>query len=226
MAIRYENPKLQDLLAAEYVMGNLHGQARRRLEKLMLEYPAFQPRIARWAEHFNQMNSDIEPLTPPAHIWKNIADSIKLSGVREPVLPPLWKNLGVLAATVILAVTIIFNLPVYQPQQNVVVVMNNQEQPVWIIKNSEKSKRIKVKTIRSMNMPKNEVCVLWLVWKDGKTQPVGILSDDPGEHTMVLPTEMTRKPEMADVAVSIENMNSRMVQPKGKVVFKGPWIEL
>lgn len=226
MAIRYENQELQDKLAAEYVMGSLQGQARRRFEKLIIEYPDLQSSIAKWSELLNYFNQEVEPVTPPLQIWTNIEQSIGSPRRESRLIPPLWKNLGLIAATMLLAVTLVYNFPIYQPQQNVVVVMNKHDQPVWVIKNSVQSKRIKVKTLRSMNMPENEVCVLWLVWKDGKTQSVGVLSDDPGESTIMLPTGMTRKLEMADIAVSIENMNSNMEQPKGKVVFKGPWIEI
>ena len=226
MTIRYENQELQDKLAVEYVMGSLQGQARRRFEKLVIEYPDLQSSIAKWSELLNYINQDVEPVTPPLQIWTNIEQSIDSSRTESPFIPPLWKNLGLIAATMLLAVTLVYNVPIYQPQQNVVVVMNKNDQPVWVIKNSAQSKQIKVKTLRSMNMPENEVCVLWLVWKDGKTQSVGVLSDDPGERTIMLPTGMKRKLEMADIAVSIENMNSNMEQPKGKVVFKGPWIEL
>lgn len=226
MTRRYENPVLQDRLAADYVMGNMHGKARRRLEKLIHEYPPIQTCIATWTECLNQLNHELEPVTPPQQVWDNISQSI--DGIKTPSHGKKWSwlNMSAYAATLVLSITLVYNLPVQQPQQNVVVVNNKKEQPVWIIKSSVKSKRIMVKTIKQMNMPENKVCVLWLVWKDGKTQSVGVLSDDPGERMMMLPPVMARKPERAEIAVSIENMNSSMESPGGKVVFKGPWIEL
>jgi anti-sigma-K factor RskA len=226
MKTRYENPVLQDRLAADYVMGNMHGQARHRLEKLILEYPSIQMRVAEWAEYLNHINHDVDPITPPQQIWDNISQSIDAARSPNRVKKWPWLNMSAYAAVLVLSITLVYNLPIQQPQQHVVVVNNKKEQPVWIIKSSVKSKRIMVKTIKQMSMPENQVCVLWLVWKDGKTQSIGVLSDDPGERTMMLPPVMTHKPELADIAVSIENMNSSMESPGGNVVFKGPWIEL
>jgi len=226
MTIRYENPVLQDRLAADYVMGNIHGQARHRLEKLLLKYPPLQMRIAVWTEYLSQINRDVEPVTPPPQIWENISRSIDAAGAPKRNKKWPWFSISAYAATLVLSITLVYNLPVQQPQQNLVVVNNKKEQPVWIIKSSVKSKRIEVKTIKQMKMPENKVCVLWLVWEDGKTQSVGVLSDDPGERIMMLPAVMSHQPETAEIAVSIESMNSSMESPGEQIVFKGPWIEL
>jgi len=88
------------------------------------------------------------------------------------------------------------------------------------------SREFEVKTLMDTHMPEDKVCVLWLVWKDGKTQSLGVLSDNVGKTMMKLPKNMQRKTEMAEVAVSVEKAGEKMEEPQGEIMFKGPWVEL
>lgn len=40
--MNYRDPQLKDALAAEYVLGTLRGQARRRFQKLMMQIPSLR----------------------------------------------------------------------------------------------------------------------------------------------------------------------------------------
>ena len=47
-AMNYRRPELRDRLAAEYVLGTLHGRARARLQQLLRDDPQLQARVAFW----------------------------------------------------------------------------------------------------------------------------------------------------------------------------------
>jgi anti-sigma-K factor RskA len=223
--MRYQQPTLQDQLAAEYVMGNLIAQARRRFEKLLIQYPEIQSHVAAWTARLQPLNEDLIPITPPAAVWKNIQAHIK------PVKAPLWSNLvfwrsvGMVAASVALVISLLFTVG-GTASDRVVLVMNKDAQPSWVVKTKTQSRSVLVQTIAPPNMPKNKVCVLWLVWNDGKTQSMGVLSDTVGKQEMRLPENMQRKIELAKVVVSIETRGKNIDKPQGEIVYNGPWVTL
>jgi len=51
--MNYNRPELRDALASEYVLGTLHGRARRRFQQLMKDDPRLQADGSGWvACHF------------------------------------------------------------------------------------------------------------------------------------------------------------------------------
>lgn len=223
--MRYQDPILQDKLAAEYVMGNLTGRARRRFENLLLQYPELQAYVTAWAERLQPLNEDIVPITPPESVWEN------LLAHSEASKPALWSNLvfwrgfGMAAASLILVVSVYF-LVIGRPTQHVVFVMNQNAQPEWIVAAKTRSQRVLVQTITPPTLPQNKVCVLWLVWKDGKSQSIGALPDKVGKTEIMLPKNITHNPETANVVVSVETKGGQWEKPAGEIVFNGPWVEL
>jgi len=226
--MRYHDPELQHRLAAEYVLGSLHGQARRRFEKLLSQIPGLQAAVSAWAERLHPMAEDLEPVVPPANIW----ETIEQQTIGQP--GEMWKNrtfwrgFGMAAVVVTLTLTVLFNfVPTATPQpQHVVFVTNTESQPVWVVQTRMKTHEFQIKTLIGTPMPKNKVCVLWLVWDDGMTQSVGVLADNVGETMMKLPKDMTRDAERAKIAVSLEKAGGDMDTPHGEIIFKGPWVEL
>ncbi len=224
--MRYQDPTLQDKLAAEYVLGNLTGQARRRFERLLLQDPDLQACVSAWTSRLHPLNDEIEPVTPPESVWTNIMTRIEDA---TPIPPwqntPFWRRIAVVAASVLL----LFGTFVYfvaRPVKHVVVVKNQNAQTEWVVEAQTRSRRVVVRTINPPALPKNKVCVLWLVWKDGRTRSVGVLSDRIGKTEMPLPKELVDKPEMATVVVSVETRGEAVTKPTGKIVFNGPWARL
>jgi len=219
--MRYQNPRLQDRLAAEYVTGNLRGKARRRFEKLLFQYPEIQNRISVWAARFQAADNDLTPAIPPETVWTGILSRIEKSEPQSGSNRMLWY--AGMAATLLLLIGSWF-IVTAPPAGRVAVVKNKKAETVWVMRENTKSHRIKVKTLRSPQLPKNKTCVLWLVWKDGKTHAVGFLPDSVGTRDLLLPN-LTRNPEAADVVVSIEDAGVSPSEP-GEIVFKGPWRNL
>lgn len=206
-------------------MGNLVGPARRRFQKLLIQNPQMQACVTAWTERLQPLNENLIPITPPAAVWRNILAPI------EPAKAPLWSNLvfwrsfGLVAASVTLVISLLFSVN-GTSSDRIVLVMNKDAQPGWVVKTKTQTRSVMVETIAPPNMPKNKVCVLWLVWKDGKTQSMGVLSEKVGKQEMRLPENMQRKIELANVVVSIETKDKDIDKPQGKIVYKGPWVVL
>lgn len=224
--MRYQDPILQDKLAAEYVMGNLTGQARRRFERLLLQYSELQEHVTSWTARLHPLNEDIAPVIPPESVWVNISAQLDVSSPE-----PFWKNpiqlrkFAMIAASLLLllSVTVYF---LDKPILRVVVVKNQKSQTEWVVETRTRSQRVLIQTINPPTLPKNQVCILWLVWKDGSTRSIGELSDQVGQSVLKLPHDLNDKPEMANVVVSVEKRGVKIEKPTGEIVFNGPWSRL
>lgn len=62
----------EDVLAAEYVLGVLDADARRRAEQLLREHPGFARAVAAWEERLGPLADAVEPVRPSEHVWARI----------------------------------------------------------------------------------------------------------------------------------------------------------
>ncbi len=226
--MNYKDPKLQEQLAAEYVLGNLHGQARRRFEHLLQADPHLQAVVASWSQRLDVLNDQLPPVTPPARVWSEIEQKIPQNNDNPWRNVVFWRRFGAIAASIALLAILIGGFYLEKPDtpQHVVFVTNNKAQPVWVVKAQAKQRKFRIKTLVPTRMPANKVCVLWLIWDDGKTRPIGVLSDNVGETSLPFPPGIRNTPENAQLAVTVEQADSPLSQPSGEVIFKGPWVRL
>ena len=76
--MRYDAEQV-DFLAAEYVLGTLHGAARRRFDRLMTDRADVRFAVWRWERHLNGFVNGLRPQKPKPHVWKNIRQRIRLT---------------------------------------------------------------------------------------------------------------------------------------------------
>ena len=67
--MKYDNPKLRQILAAEYVLGTLRGRARHRFERLARGETAVRSEIRFWESRLAGLAADLEPKSPPPSVW-------------------------------------------------------------------------------------------------------------------------------------------------------------
>ena len=134
----------RDALAAEYVLGTLHGAARSRFKQLILQHPAIRESVELWEQHINALGSQIKPVAPDPVVWEKVkqrlafADTQVINNVVSlPVKPaPLWKGLTLLAsaAALVLAVLLVQLQPVPVPViQQFTVMQNEAKESLWLI---------------------------------------------------------------------------------------------
>jgi anti-sigma-K factor RskA len=71
--MRYSSPELVERLAAEYVLGSLHGGARRRFVKLMAERADIRLSVWLWQSRLSPLAESVAPVSPPAQVWQGIS---------------------------------------------------------------------------------------------------------------------------------------------------------
>ncbi len=235
--MRRADPETRDCLAAEYALGTLRGPARERFERWLGSDADLRGRVARWEARLAPLAGEAEPVIPPARVWAGIRTRLGLA--RHPESPHekgLWGSLGfwrglAAAAVALLAVVaaIAFGPGEKMPMpERMVVVTDPQSRPVWVISAHSGAGMLRVRTLRSPGMAPERVCPLWLQWGDrGAARRVTILPEERGIRTVKLPPELMRRLPDSRVAVSVEPAEAvPRDHPRGKVVYRGDWIQL
>lgn len=92
--MKYDNAKLRQMLAAEYVLGTLRGRARRRFERLASADEATRAEIRFWETRLAGLAANLAPQTPPPAIWQNLEQQIgperpsTVTPIRKPAPAP------------------------------------------------------------------------------------------------------------------------------------------
>ncbi|NNF95313.1 MAG: hypothetical protein HKM94_00080, partial [Halobacteria archaeon] len=181
-SLRYQDPDLRALLAGEYVLGNLHGRARQRFEALMLEDAELRNQVTLWAQRLEPLNDELEAKNPPASVWTAVEQQIGSDEHQIRDNLAFWRRLGSVAVAASLVLALVVGITIYRAPgpERIAFVTDAEDQPVWLVSATPRSRNLRIKTLKPMNMPAGEVCVLWLVWNDGATQGVAVLPDNTG----------------------------------------------
>jgi len=74
--MKYDDQTLLNLLAAEYVLGTLHGHARDRFSRLMRTSPRARYATSLWQRHIKNLENAIESNPPDQQVWDKITKRI------------------------------------------------------------------------------------------------------------------------------------------------------
>jgi anti-sigma-K factor RskA len=82
-----------DMLAGEYALGVLQGEAREALARRIADDPGLSAKVRFWEEHFAQLAEEIAPIAPPQHVLARIENTLFTSR-QQSARPSLWNSLG------------------------------------------------------------------------------------------------------------------------------------
>lgn len=219
--MRYRDQTLQDRLAAEYVVGTLHGAARRRFERLMLAYPTLCEAVHGWERQLNAFTASLPEEQPPKRVWKRIRTRI------GPTRRPLGEWLGwpvaaftATAAAAVMAVYLVMAVPT--PQANyVAIIADNAAEPIWTVTADPEDGAMTISAVGPVDAPKSKALELWLMppASGDKPRSLGLLPEE-GSRQFALPVDAARAAG-AGLAVSVEPPGgSPTGQPTGPVVYQ------
>ena len=109
-------PPSDDLLAAEFVVGVLDADARRRVQARIDHEPAFAGLVAAWEQRFVGLLAEIDPVSVPEHVWLQLRTRLGWSPV-EGAKRGVWQNAGfwrgatALAAAAAIAAVVVGRIP-------------------------------------------------------------------------------------------------------------------
>ena len=224
------NPELRSKLASEYVLGTLHGGARRRFEDYLKRDAALRADVVRWETHLSPLAERLAPVDPHVRVWKKIetrlggASSAAVVGKKAGLWESLsfWRSLGMGASglAVALLATMLTLKPVEQsPTLTAVLAEDNNVARVFV--EQSKPGLLTVRMVTPWKTMNGMALELWVVPKDGAPRSLGLINDT-GETRLVF-TGIDEKLSGGLVfALSKEPPGgSPTGQPTGSVMCKG-----
>jgi anti-sigma-K factor RskA len=224
--MRYESEELQDLLAAEFVLGNLRGAARSRLVALMRRYPGLRRNVERWEERLFPLIVSAPPAKTPPRVWRAIQARIAphADAARHGWRRVAWAGFAfVLAALVYVG----FWIPHPSPYVTVAVLNDEQGQAALLVSWTPKqaaARRISVRVLGHPDMPPGTSWEAWLVTgRDAAPVSLGLIGAEPRQVLELSPAAARALPSATAIGVSVEPKGgSTTGGPGGAFLFQGP----
>lgn len=168
--MKLQNPELQDMLAAEYILGTLHGRARLRFEYYMTLIPALRISVQRWSEKLHGLDAALKPVIPKKCVWKNIEHRLGFSK-KQNWLVSLFNSLSfwqvssaLTAGLAILMMTYIVITPTLEQEPQYITIINNkQAQSSWLVAVNLKTESLQIKSVHAQNIAPSKSFELWLL---------------------------------------------------------------
>jgi anti-sigma-K factor RskA len=232
--MRYDNPEMRELLAAEYLLGTMPRRARARFEQLMRQDPALATLVSDWARRFSAIDRATPAEAPPARVWRRIEARIAPRSASDVAIaaPPLqslraalqfWRGLAITASAVAVALIVYLATvrgPVVPQAPQVIAVLADQNgEPEWIATAGPRSGEIAIAALRPQHAGTDRSFELWRI-AGGTPRPLGLLRPQTEQSTVFSPKDL---PAAGDVlAVSLEPPGgSPTGLPTGPVVSQG-----
>lgn len=229
--IRYQNPELQDQLAATYVLGTLRGHARRRMEKLMRQDSALAARVSQWEQRLSPLNERVVATNPKASTWRQIHTAI--NGTPESALTRLRRQLNLyryLTASAFACALLVAFLawgPVSQPAPNginyVAVMKDERHQPMMVATLEKAQGLLRLNLLQKPVLKANQSLQLWSISKqDGSIESLGLIGVNQRNETKLNKTQWSLIANSEYLILTKENLGgSTTGSPSDLVVAKG-----
>lgn len=223
-----------DLLAAEYALGVLDGEARRAARARLDADPAFAAEVDAWSARLASLGDDVPAVSPPPSVWTRIVERLSPA----PAAPKasndnaalrFWRGLALgasgLAAASVAAVVILLARPP-TPATEVATLTTEQGAALVVAAFDPRTGALHVSPAAGLQ-PAGRTPHLWLMHRDGRVVLIGPI--DPGRAaTHSLPRPLARRAEQATgLALSLEPAGHAPIdKPGGPVVASGEFTRL
>lgn len=241
--MNYIRPELLDKLAAEYVVGTLHGGARRRFQRLLREHPSARLAVEIWEERMAPMSERLSAAPASDKLWQSIQariapqpapSAVKKQGWLSRWLD--WRTLGTLTTGLALGVVgMAVVLPLAGPTQVAVpagrvlpesyagFLKDTAGDLTVLVSSLRRGKTVDIKVLRPVTIPAGQTLQLWALFKDASPVPIGTI---PGSGKSQITMRYSSEDLLAkatELAVSIEPPSSAPpTQPTGPFILQGP----
>ena len=232
MSETFDHSTLPDdeLLAAEYALGVLDGEARAAAERRLARERGFAELVAQWQQRLAPWASEIAEVPPPSDVWQRILAQLPSQPAPRP---PLWQNLRFwrrfALASAMLAAACIGAL---------VYLGTVSREPLLVAALEGNGRHALVATLDPRNatilaVPANLVVTgdrvpeLWLVVPGKDPQALGLIDAKKPVALVLSARLMADATTQAALAISLEPPGgSPTGQPTGPVIAVGPLTKL
>lgn len=220
--------ELIDRLAVEYVVGTLHGAARRRFARLVRDRADARFAVWRWERHFNQWATSLPQVSPRPEVWHAIRRRVAPATQTDKKSSSGWAGswLALPAALVAGWLAVTFWTP---PAPDSIAVFADQDtQTLWVISADFDEQSLKAAAINAPPAEDNTAYQLWLLPNEGNPQSLGLLPEQSQSTETVLPENVAFDLQQSGrLAISIEPTGgSPTGLPTGPVVYQASLIAI
>ena len=235
-----DNHERNHALAAEYVLGTLHGAARRRFERWMMVSPKLRRQVWLWERRLQPFNESAPSLQPPADAWEAVERRLFPSSVTAPETSaqtePLWQSVLPWRWTTGIAVLGLMALLIWTPVPPeatvsglVGVVQGAQAQPLWVLNASRGDHSLTLRSLPpTLPASHDQDFELWLLPESGVPVSLSVLPTQGAELRITLSNEQVMQLlQSRSLAISLEpHGGSPTGQPTGPVVYQTKLVDL
>jgi anti-sigma-K factor RskA len=211
--MNYLTEERQNALSSEYVLGSLHGPARVRFQRLLMQHNSMRHTLWRWESRLNELGTALPNVQPAPEVWERIQSRLGFTtatpNATNLVTLPLRKPrglqwlAGLSAAAAILMAVLLVNLQPVEPllPGQIAVVQSEKAQALWLIELRED--QLLVTATDKFKALDNQDYELWMVAADGRPPiSLGLL---PKQGKLSLPRSVLfDQVQVAALAVSLE----------------------
>lgn len=229
--MRYQDATLLDRLAAEYVLGVLHGRARRRFERVMTQTQQARAAVWRWERALMPLADGVKGVQPGKHVWREIERRITRIERRAPWYERLglWRGLSLAATAAALVLAIMLRTASTQDQQYVAVFTDEQARPLWVVSADMERGRMSIRPMNAIAPAPDKSYELWVLPAGGAApRSMGLLPTGGAVIDAAMPENMRAVLASAQgLAVSLEPAGgSPTGAPTGPVVHTASIVEI
>lgn len=236
--MRYRDPDLRKLLAGEYVLGSLHGAARRRFERLMAADADLRAQVDRFASRLAPLATALPDEAPQPAVWQRVESRLGFASAaeRRPGLFARLRALGMgwAVAGVVAGLMVGQMLPREAAQQQAaqgdaqlppsyVGVLADQEGRAGMLVSSLRHGRVvDVKFLRPDSAPAGQTFFLWALPADGGAAiPLGAIPPGQKVHLTMRDTSEALLSKVSRLGVTTEPVGSAPAAPTGPYLYLG-----
>lgn len=246
--MRYDDPNLRDYLAAHYVLGSLHGAARRRFENLALKRADWQQATEWWSTRLHLLADTVPAVEPRKELWQKLQSRLYGTEITTSWFD-WWKSLAVGSSAI--AAVLAFILITHQPQTvetpipvaqapksitatpvptKVALLENADAKPGWMLalaKNKTGKPELRVTALASLKPQADKSFELWILPPD-KSAPIslGVLPQQ-GNQQVIISEQTATLIADGGLAVTLEPIGgSPTGKSTGPVVYQGKLAEI
>ena len=212
-------------LAAEYVVGTLRGNARRRFESMARTDRDASEVLRRWEAELTPLAERVPPLEPPARVWSAIESRIRGQAPgRDPELG-FWRSFGMIAAG--LASVLVVAFLWFSPQGGsgaepaFVSVLTASDSVPRMVVSLHGADELRVRVVKPWSNTTGKSLELWVLPKNGAPRSLGLIENDRDTRLRLALSDPRLQLANA-LAVSLEPRGgSPTGQPTGPVLCSG-----
>jgi anti-sigma-K factor RskA len=235
--MNYDRPELRDRLASEYVLGTLHGPARRRFQRLMQGDARMRIAVERWEQRLMPMGGALEAPVPSPKVWEAIA--ARVAPAQRPAAQPGWferwfgvRALGGMAAGLMMGVGAMLVVPQLDrapqseqqlPESYAGFLQDAQGRPTMLVSSLRHGKVVDIKLLQPVAVQPDQVLQLWGLPKDGAPLPLGVVPAQGKGRITINGTSEQWLSKVTELAVSVETRGRAPVPaPTTPFILRGP----